>query len=61
VRGKHTFRVHLKSGTAFQIVADELTTEHDIFGNLQKFYLTGAVKGFPEYLRLSEVVAITRD
>ncbi|MGW1547507.1 hypothetical protein [Streptomyces sp. NPDC002346] len=60
-RGKNVYRVYLRSGQVFEILADSLEAKWTITGTLTNLILTGAVKGFTEFLKLSEVSAITRD
>ncbi|MFE6493403.1 hypothetical protein [Streptomyces sp. NPDC057748] len=60
-RGKHVYRVYLRSGQVFEILADSLVVKYAADGTLTNFSLSGAVEGFPEFLKLSDVSAITRD
>jgi hypothetical protein len=60
-RGKNVYRVYLRGGQVFEILADSLELKWTITGTLTNFNLVGATKGFPKYLKLSDVSAVTHD
>lgn len=54
------FRVILKSGAEFTMIAEKATVQYNGLGDLTKFNYEGAVENAPMYLNFDEVAAIIR-